>query len=51
MTDFARAPTRHLRHEDSIVIDEPQLPVFDDDVAVLKISMRHPRRSQRSQQP
>jgi hypothetical protein len=50
MTNFARAPTRHLRHEDSIMIDETQLPVFDNDVAVLKIAMRHPRRSQRIQQ-
>src|ERR1044072_5048138 len=50
VTDLARGPAGHLRHKDSIVIDESQMSVFDDDVAVLKIAMCHPRRSQRSQQ-
>ncbi len=45
MSDFARGPSSHRGHKNSIVIDETQLSVFDDDVAVLQIAVRNTRRS------
>src|ERR1051325_12068593 len=50
MSDFAGDPALHLRHKDPVVIDEAQLPVFDDDVAVLQIAMRDARSLQRVHQ-
>src|SRR4029078_5131960 len=36
MPNLARGPTCHRGHKDSIVIDQTQLPVFDDDVAAFQ---------------
>ena len=35
MAHLAGSPSRHLWHKDSVVIYQAQLPVFDDDVAML----------------
>src|SRR5688572_23293508 len=50
MSDFAGGPAGHLWNEDPVVIDQAQLPVLDDDVAVLKVAVCNTRNLQRSQQ-
>jgi hypothetical protein len=35
VSNLAGAPAIHLRHKNSIVVHQAQLPVFDDDVAML----------------
>ena len=49
VTNFTRSPSLHWGHKNSVVIDETQLPVFDDDVTVLQIAVGHSRRAQRTE--
>src|SRR5215813_2814806 len=39
VSDFAGDPSLHPGHKDPVVIDETQLSMFDDDVAVLQIAV------------
>src|ERR1051325_1385604 len=50
MSNLAGAPAGHLRNKNSIVIDQAQLTVLDDDVAVLQVAVRNTRSLQRMQQ-
>ncbi len=49
MPNLAGGPAGHLWNEDPVVIDQAQLPVLDDDVAVLQIAVRNTGRLQRVQ--
>src|SRR5215204_531171 len=49
MPNFAGGPSSHAGHKYSVVIDETQLAMFDDDVAVLQIAMRNAVTSQCTQ--